>query len=501
MPFFQAKFIDISQNKAYTDCQRGNRMRFSRIFAINSLMLIGCGLLMFIPWVVDVVSQHHWLNPFSSAALITTITGLTIFAITPKDQTPLRPKEMFLTTTLMWLSFAAFSAIPFYLPPHNLSLADAFFESMSGFTGTGATILTNLEAETPGVLLWRSITQWLGGVGIIVVALIVLPTLQIGGMQLFATESSALSERINPTMRQSIRDILMYFVFLSVLCALCLWIAGMTPFDAINHAMTTLSTGGFSTHDTSIMYFQKPGILWTLTVFMILGGLPLVLGPHLFYRRWDMIRNNVQIATFLKTLCLVILLLTFVIGYEKLEHIVFQATSILTTTGFVSSPYGTWGTFATTLFLFLTAFGACTGSTSGGIKMFRFAIIGRILSSKMKSLIKPFAVFIPRYGNQIIDAEIASGVLFFLSLFFMTFTIATLALTALGLDYLTAVSGALSCVSNVGPALGNIIGPDRTYADLPEAAKWILSFVMLAGRLEFTSVVVLFLPFLWRKNT
>ncbi len=476
-------------------------MRFGRIFAINSLMLIGCGLLMLIPWIVDVVTQKHWLNPFSSAALITMITGLTVFLLSPKDKTPLRPKEMFLTTTLLWLLFATFSSIPFYFPPHNLSLADAFFESMSGLTGTGATILTDLESETAGILLWRSITQWLGGVGIIVVALIVLPTLQIGGMQLFATESSALSERINPTMRQSIRDILVYFVLLSILCALCLWLAGMTPFDAINHAMTTLSTGGFSTHNEGIMYFHSTGIIWTLIVFMILGGLPLVLGPHLFYRRWDMIRNNVQIATFFKILCLIIILLTISVGYEKIQLIIFQATSILTTTGFVATPYSTWGAFATTLFLFITAFGACTGSTSGGIKMFRFSIIGKILSTKMKTLIKPFAVFVPRYGNQIIDTDIASGVLFFLSLFLMTFIITTLSLTAIGLDYLTAFSGALSCIANVGPALGNIIGPEKTYAQLPEAAKWILSFAMLAGRLEFTSIVVLFLPFLWRKNT
>ncbi|MBQ3695670.1 MAG: TrkH family potassium uptake protein [Alphaproteobacteria bacterium] len=476
-------------------------MRFSRIFAINSLMLMGCGLLMLVPALVDAIAQHRWINPFSSGALITLIAGLIVFGLSSKEQIPLRPKEMFLTTTLMWLLFTTFSAIPFYLPPHNLTLVDAFFESMSGLTGTGATILTNLEEETAGTLLWRSMMQWLGGVGIIVVALIVLPTLQIGGMQLFATESSALSERINPTMRQSIRDILVYFVLLSILCAFCLWLAGMTPFDAINHAMTTLSTGGFSTHDAGIMYFQKPGIIWILTVFMILGGLPLVLGPHLFYKRWDMIRNNVQIATFIKILCLIILLLIPVVGFDKLQHIIFQTVSVLTTTGFVSTTYGTWGAFATTLFLFITAFGACTGSTSGGIKMFRFAIIGRILSTKMKRLIKPYAVFVPRYGQQIIDADIASGVLFFLSLFLITFMVATLSLAALGLDYLTAFSGVLSCLANVGPALGNIIGPDHTYADLPDTAKWILSFVMLAGRLEFTSIVVLFLPFLWRKNT
>lgn len=429
------------------------------------------------------------------------LVGLFVFICCPQEQTPLRPKEMFLTTTLMWVLYAAFSALPYYLPPHAMTLADAFFEAMSGLTGTGATILNNLEGETPGTLLWRSMSQWLGGIGIIVVALSILPKLQIGGMQLFATESSMLSERINPTMRQSIRDILIYFLILSGLCALCLWIAGMTPFDAINHSMATISTGGFSTHDQSVAYFHNPAVEWVMIVFMILGGLPLVLGPHLFFRRWDAIKNNVQMITFFKFTILICLILTLVVGFDKCRLIIFQVVSIGTTSGFVAAPYTTWGNFATAIFLFLMACGACTGSTSGGIKMFRFAIIGRILTAKTKSLIKPYAVFVPRYGNQVIDAEIASSVLYFLSLFFLTFIFSTLCLAALGLDFITAVSGSLSCISNVGPAIGSIIGPEQTYAALPDAAKWILSFVMLAGRLEFTSLVVLFLPFLWRKNT
>ena len=194
-------------------------------------------------------------------------------------------------------------------------------------------------------------------------------------------------------------------------------------------------------------------------------------------------------------------MLILVVGLEKARLIIFQVVSIGTTSGFVAAPYTTWGNFATTIFLFLTACGACTGSTSGGIKMFRFAIIGRILKAKTKSLLNPYAVVVPRYGNQIIDAEIASSVLFFLSLFFLTTVLSTLGLSALGLDFMTAFSGSLSCIANVGPAIGNIIGPEQTYADLPDTAKWILSFVMLAGRLEFTSIVALFLPFLWRKNT
>lgn len=476
-------------------------MHFKRILAINALMLIYCGIFMMIPAITDMVTQKMIFNSFTISACITISIGLFLHLLCPKDTEPLRPKEMFLTTTLMWLLYASFAAIPFYLPPHNISLSDAFFEAMSGLTGTGSTIFTNLENETAGTLLWRSLSQWLGGIGIIVVAIIVLPTLKIGGMQLFATESTSLTERINPTMRQSIRDILIYFCLLSVVCMLLLWWSGMSFFDAVNHSMTALSTGGFSTHDKSIMYFKNPATIWILIFAMILGALPLVLGPYLFKRRWEIIQQNVQIKTFFKTLILGCILLIPVVGLQNLQQIIFQVTSILTTTGFVIAPYSSWGVYATTVLLFLTACGSCTGSTSGGIKSFRFTIIGQVLITKMKSLIKPFGVFVPSYGTKVIDEEIVSGVLFFLSLFILTFVLSTLALTALGLDLLTALSASLSCVANVGPALGEIVGPEQTYANLPNAAKWILSFVMLAGRLEFTSLMVLFLPFLWRKNT
>ena len=493
--------IDFFIATFYTIQKQGEVMRFRLIFSINALMLMGCGLLMIIPAIVDAVSLHDFFNAFTLSSCVTILTGLFLFLICSPTKEPLRTKEMFLTTTLMWLLYTTFSALPFYLPPHAHSIADAFFESMSGLTGTGATILTQLETESAGILLWRSMSQWFGAIGIIVMALIILPTLKIGGMQLFSTESSMLSERINPTVRQSIRDILIYFVFLTIACGVSLWIAGMSPFDAINHAMTTLSTGGFSTHDTSIMYFKNPTIEWLLIFFMIMGGLPIVLGPHVFYRRWHNIKNNVQIKTFLKVLIIASFLLMLTIGWHRARDVIFQVVSIVTTTGFVSAPYGTWGSFATTLFLFLLVSGACSGSTSGGIKMFRFSVIGRVMATKLKSTIKPHAVFVPKYGQQIIDSQITDGILLFLGLFIITFGVSTLTLTAIGLDYVTAFSGSLSCISNIGPGLGSVIGPDQTYATLPNTAKWILAFVMLAGRLEFTSLVVLFLPFLWRRNT
>ena len=475
-------------------------MRFGLIFAICARMLTGCGILMLVPALIDFCMGSATSEIFCTASAMTMATGMLLYILTPKDQDSLYPKEMFLTTTLIWVLYAAFSAMPFYLLPQKLSVADAFFESISGLTTTGATILDNLESLSMGTLFWRSMMQWFGGIGIVVVALIVLPTLRIGGMQLFATESVILSERISPTVRKSVRDILIYFVLLTCICGVSLWCAGMTPFDAVNHALTTVSTGGFSTHDASIAYFHNSTLEWVIIVFMLLGGLPLVLGPNLFHKQFYAIRNNVQILTFFKAIVLAVVILGFAYGWHNLRTIIFQVVAIITTTGFVVSDYTMWGPVAVALFMCLLVCGACTGSTSGGVKMFRFAVVGRILSLKMKSLVQPHAVFIARYGNKVINEEVVGSVLFFFGLFFMTVVFSILALSFVGLDYMTALSGTLASVGNVGPALGNVIGPTQNFAGLPDAAKWILSADMLLGRLEFTSIVVLFLPFLWRRT-
>ena len=245
-------------------------MRFGLILAINARMLIGCGLLMLIPAMLDIFYQHNIVNAFILSSGLTVSVGMLLYFLTPKTQDSLHPKEMFITTTLMWMLYALFAAIPFYLPPHPVSFTNAVFESVSGLTTTGATIFSNVDELSMGTLFWRSMTQWFGGVGIIVVALIVLPALRVGGMQFFATESVLLSERINPTVRKSVRDILGYFLLLTVVCSVCLWWAGMSPFDAVNHAMTTISTGGFSTHDASIAYYHNPMIEWIIIVFMFI---------------------------------------------------------------------------------------------------------------------------------------------------------------------------------------------------------------------------------------
>ena len=486
-------------------------MRFRLVASIVSMMIMLCGISMGIPAVVDFLAgERAAAERFALAAGITVAAGLLVRLMAGSGREPLRVKEMFLCTTLIWLFFALFSAVPFFVSAYGISWTDAVFESMSGLTTTGATVLSGLDEMTPGILLWRAMTQWMGGVGIIIVAILILPALRIGGMQFFNTESSAQSERDLPTVAKNMRAILVYFVGLSVVCAGCLWLAGMGGFDAVCHAMTAISTGGFSTHDLSVAYFNNAAIEWILTFFMLMAGMPLMLGLLLVRRQWQSIRNNIQIWFYLRFVGMVIVLLTAVrwiasaadlsvIG-QLLRESAFSVISVVTTTGFVASDYQEWGAFAVALFMFLLASGACTGSTSGGIKMFRFSILRQTIGVRLKNLIQPHGVFVARYGDRPIADDVLISVLVFLGFFAGTVMAVTLALSLVGLDFMTAFSGALTGIANVGPGLGTMIGPDQTFAALPSAAKWILVVAMMVGRLEFATVFVLFFPFLWRRN-
>ncbi len=486
-------------------------MRFSLIFSIVSLMTILCGLAMAIPGGFDILNNdiEGACRLFISAA-ITVAVGTVTYIVTKQEEVPLRPKEMFMTTTLTWTAFALFSALPFYLSYHNISFTDAFFESMSGLTTTGATVLTGLDQMNHGLLLWRSFIQWLGGVGIIIVAITVLPNLSIGGMQFFSTESSERSDKSSPKTAQNLRAILIFFLFLSAACALCLWLAGMSIFDAVNHAMTTIATGGFSTHDASLAYYKSPAIEWVITFFMAVAGLPLIIGLYIYQKKWQAIKNSEQIFTYLFVLAGSIILLTLYrwnnlnqdvndIG-DILRLTALSVISVVTTTGYCADNYNQWGNFVVVAFLFLYFTGACTGSTSGGVKMMRHTILFKALSTRMKSVLQPHGVFIARYGGHPISDRALIDVMAFMTLFLMVTAIATLALSFLGLDLITSMSAALTAIANVGPGLGPLIGPDKTFAPLPGAAKWILSVTMLLGRLEFIAIVMLLVPFSWKKN-
>lgn len=486
-------------------------MRFRLIFSIVGFMGILCGIAMMIPAFADMFYGYHSAaQRFAVSAALCISIGLLMRLICGVREEPLRTKEMFLTTTLIWVFCALFSALPFFVSGYQISWTDSVFEAMSGLTTTGATVLSGLDDMTPGILLWRSMLQWVGGAGIVIVVITILPALRIGGMQFFTTESSAGSDRDLPTVIQNMRAILIYFIGLTVVCALCLKGAGMTGFDSLNHAMTTIATGGFSTHDASIGYFKNPTIEWILTFFMFVSGLPLILGLYLLKRRWRAIKEDSQIFFYIKFIILSVLLLTAlrwlahrfapVELFNYIREGLFAIVSVVTTTGFVSENYQVWGNFALTFFMFLLLVGGCTGSTTGGIKMFRFSVLSRASAVRLKTAVQPHGVFIPRYGSHSITDDILISVLVFFGLYLATAIGITLFLSGYGLDFVSALSATLSSLSNVGPALGDLIGPDKTFEVLPDGVKWILTFAMLIGRLEFISVFVLFFPFLWRRN-
>lgn len=486
-------------------------MRWGLVLSLLGYMIAICGVAMVVPTGVDVwTGETEAAGRFAISAALTVAVGSVLMLSFPRERQPFKIKEMFLATTLIWVGYSLFSALPFYLSGYQVSFTDAVFESVSGLTTTGATIFSGLDTLSPGLLLWRSMIQWLGGVGIVIVAIMIFPILRIGGMQFFNMESSAASNRDAPAMAKTTRAILGYFIGLTILCAAALYAAGMTLFDAINHAMTCLATGGFSTHDASVAYFNSPAIEWILTFFMMVGGLPLTMGLYLLQRQWAPIRNNEQIKTYLLFLLGIIGMLSLFrwqsdwSRWPELESIIrssaFNVISIVTTTGYVSGDYQTWGNFVVALFMFLLAAGACTGSTSGGIKMFRFTVILKNISIRLKHLVQPHGVFIARYGETPISDDILISVLVFFGLYLGTAVIATLGMALCGLDFMTGFSGVLSALSNVGPGLGGVIGPDKTFAALPNSAKWLLSVVMLLGRLEFVSIIILFFPFLWRRH-
>ena len=485
-------------------------MRFRFIFSIVFLMSIFLGLSQMGPVLTDLYfhNTHSALLFLSSCIFTCAVSTLCYWLLHPTEEQPLRTKEMFLTTTLIWVTYALWGALPIYLSVPKMSVADAVFESMSGLTTTGATVLSGLDYLPRGLLMWRAMMQWLGGIGVILIAVTILPTLRIGGMQFFTTEFSGDAMRQSPTVLQTMQLILTVFVALTVTCTLCLKWAGMNWFDALAHAMTTISTGGFSTHDASISFYNSPAIEWVLITFMFLAGLPLVVWIQMFKRQWFLIRQNAQIKTYIHFVVIALGLLLLgrwlygtLITQTAVRSSLFGLLSVMTTTGFVSENYNFWGGFSVLFFLFLLSVGACAGSTSGGIKMFRFAIMGREMSARLKASIQPHAVIVPRYGNNPITEELSASVLFFLGVYLLTVCLGSLCLSLTGLDEMTSFSGALTALGNVGPGLGNFIGPDATFAGLPDTAKIILSGLMLLGRLEFITVLVLFLPFLWRRST
>ncbi len=460
---------------------------------------------MFIPALVDLAFGNTEWRIFMASGLITSLIGTGFYAASRGNHKGLSLKQAFLMSVMTWVSLCAFGALPFYWNPEITSYTDAFFESISALTTTGATIMVGLDEAAPGILLWRGILQWIGGLGIIVMAVSVLPMLQIGGMQIFKAEAFDTAEKILPSATQISGIMTAIYSSLTLACAIAYSFAGMSAFDATIHAMTTVATGGFSTKDASIGAFNNGAIDSVAILFMILGSLPFMLYIKIMQGNHYALFSDSQVKVFLLTLGGFILLVTALQiagdhhqSLDAIRHATFNVVSIMTGTGYATQNYGAWGIFSTAIFFLLMFVGGCAGSTSCGIKIFRWQVLFQDLKQHVNSTAFPNGVFVKRFNGKILPDSVSIAVMSFFFLYLLCFAILTALLSLTGLDTLTALSGAASAISNVGPGLGHIIGPAGNYASLNEIAKWILAVGMLLGRLELFTVLVLLSPAFWR---
>ncbi|MBU2582893.1 MAG: TrkH family potassium uptake protein [Alphaproteobacteria bacterium] len=479
-------------------------MRFRRISLTLGINLCALAALMLLPALIDLVDNNRDWQAFLVSAMLTFfLGGLLVFSGIDLESGEIELKEGFVLTTLSWLVTAGFSALPFV--GLGLSFSDAYLEAMSGLTTTGSTVLAGLDKLPRGILLWRALLQGLGGIGIVVTAIIMLPFLRVGGMQLFHTESSDRSEKVLPRSAQLILAIAQIYAGLIVACALIFGLLGMTGFDAICHALTTVSTGGFSTHDASFAFFKSPSLEWAAVVFMVLGALPFVAMIRFTNGHLSEAWRDAQVRGFVGFLAGVsVVLAIWLVETRDLDFLdalrlaTFNVVSITTTTGFANTDYMQWGPFAIVLVFLLTFIGGCAGSTAGGIKIYRFQVAGLLIKGHFLSLMTPHRVSPLRYNGRRLPGDVPFSVIAFLAVYMATVAFFTLLLAGLGIDLITSLSAAATAVSNVGPGLGDTIGPVGSFAPLPDAAKWALSAAMLLGRLELFTVLVLMRPEFWR---
>ena len=480
-------------------------MDFRPMFLVIGILLATLALVMLVPAAVDAFAGHPDWEVFAISSGVTLFVGVAMALTSRAGAMKLTLRQAFAMTTLSWLTLTFFASLPFAYSELNLSFTDAFFEAMSGITTTGSTVITGLDKAPTGILLWRALLQWLGGIGIVVMAIAVLPMLKVGGMQLFRMESSDQSEKALPRAAQVATAIGVIYLLLSGLCAGAYWLAGMTGFEAIAHAMTTIATGGFSTSDASVAHFNSAAIDMIAVGGMIIGSLPFILYLKTLQGDWRALFSDSQVQSFIS---LVALLIVFMAGWLWLEnglgpvlalrYATFNIVSIITGTGYATTDIILWGSFALPVIFFIMFIGVCAGSTTCGIKIFRFQVLYAAARTQIHHLLQPHGVFIPQFNRRPISDEVIVSVLSFFFIWFLSFALLALGLGLLGLDFLTAVSSAATAISNVGPALGPIVGPSGTFQELPDAAKWLLAGGMLLGRLELFTVIVLFSRLFWR---
>ena len=481
-------------------------MKFSPIIYLIGMLLCILSLFMMIPAFVDWLYGNNDWPAFVGASLLTLFVGAILY-LSNRDSTTehLELRQAFLLTNSAWISIALFGSLPFLLSEIDMSFTDAIFESTSGITTTGATVINNLEATSHGILIWRALLQWLGGVGIIVMALAVLPMLSIGGMQLFKTESYETPDKVVPKAASFAAGISIVYITLTVVWALMLWFAGMPLFDSIAHAMTTLATGGYSTRSDSLAAFNSSSIEIIVIFGMIVGSLPFVHYLAITKKGLKNLFKDDQVKLFLTLIVFVVLIVSIYLNLndvpflEALRLASFNVISIITGTGFGTSDFNNWGGFPTTILLILMFIGGCAGSTTCGLRMARIQVLVANAKAQISKLIRPHAVVVSYYNQKPIPENVAESVMGFFFLYIISFAVIACLLGGLGLDLITSISGAASAIGNVGPGLGDIIGPSGTYQSIPELGKLFLCAGMILGRLEIFAILVMFSPLFWKN--
>ena len=478
---------------------------YKTVFFTLGILQIILGISMIFPIIIQIIFDELD-SSFISASLITIIFGTLFFLSNLDHDKKLSLQNAFLLTALSWLSIAVFSSLPFIFSNLNLSITDSFFESMSGITTTGSTIITDLNSSPKAILLWRALLQWLGGIGIIVMAITLMPIMNVGGMQLFKVSSSDASEKILPKTKEITLRLILIYLILTFLCSFFYNICGMKFFDSLTHSMTTIATGGFSNYNESIGYFNNIKIEIISMIFIILGSIPFIAYIKFLSGKKNIFYTDTQIKSFIKIIFYSILILfIYLTIFNKsfsdvsLRSISFNVISILTGTGYVTQNFDNWGSFPLIYFLILMFIGGCAGSTACGIKIFRVQILYLFLKNQLKKIIYPRGIFIIKYDNNNVNEKFMASIIAFIYLYIIIFFIITAMLTLSGLDFTTSISGAATSISNVGPGLGELIGPNGNFSQLPDFSKWVLSFGMILGRLELFAILVLFLPSFWIK--
>ena len=476
---------------------------YKTVFFTLGILQIILGIFMLIPIIVQFLYKELD-SSFFGASIITIVFGTLFFLSNLDHDKRLNLQQAFLLTALSWVSIAVFGSLPFFFSGENFSFTNAFFESMSGITTTGSTIIANLESMPKGVLFWRAILQWLGGIGIVVMAITLMPIMNVGGMQLFKISSNDTSEKILPKSKEIALRLIYIYTFLTLICAISYKILGMNIFDSLTHSMTTIATGGFSNYNDSIGFFNSFLIEISAMIFIILGSLPFIIYIKFLNGDRKIFFSDIQIKTFLKIIFISIFILSIYLFLNdnsnfNLRSILFNVISILTGTGYVNAQFDNWGGFPLFLFIILMFIGGCAGSTTCGIKIFRIQILYSFISNQLKKIIYPKGIFVLKYNQNPVDNKFIASVISFIYLYFVIFFIITALLSLSGLDFITSISGAATSISNVGPGLGSIIGPNGNFSPLPDVSKWILSLGMILGRLELFAILVLFLPSFWRN--